>query len=98
MPVCYACGAEIRVVERVGRGESCPKCGRDLHSCRNCEFYDPNAYNECREPVAERVVDKERSNFCDMFQMASERLKEPSKADESKKKLEGLFKKKGSLK
>ncbi len=33
----------------------------------NCRFYDETAYNECSEPSAERVVDKEKSNFCDYF-------------------------------
>jgi hypothetical protein len=96
MPRCYSCGTEIVVIERVGRAETCPKCRRDLHCCKNCEFYDANSYNECREPVAERVVDKEASNFCSFFRMAEERLKEASRADDSKRKLEDLFKKKGN--
>jgi hypothetical protein len=29
--------------------------------------HDRSAYNECREPQAERVLDKERSNMCDFF-------------------------------
>ncbi len=95
MPSCYQCGKEVKVADRVGRSETCLSCGADLHCCRNCEFYDPLSYNECREPVAERVVDKERANFCDMFQMAAERLKEKDRTTDAKKKLEELFKKKG---
>jgi hypothetical protein len=38
--------------------------------CRNCEFFSPGAYNDCREPSAERVVDKESANFCDYFRLA----------------------------
>lgn len=37
--------------------------------CRNCAFYTLGAYNDCREPNAERVVDKERANFCEFFQL-----------------------------
>jgi hypothetical protein len=39
--------------------------------CRNCAFYAAGAYNDCREPCAERVVDKERANFCEFFQLGA---------------------------
>mgnify|MGYP000450689798 FL=1 len=32
-----------------------------------CKFYDQSAYNECRESSADRIVEKEKSNFCDYF-------------------------------
>ena len=41
-----------------------------LKCCLNCTFHDPSSYNECREPSAERVVDKEAANFCDYFSSA----------------------------
>ena len=59
---CYACGADIGARERVGRRDTCPSCGVDLHSCRQCGFYDARAYNECAEPQADRVLDKVRAN------------------------------------
>ena len=65
--VCYACAAEVGARERIGRRDTCPRCGVDLHSCRQCRFYDTRAYNACGEPQAERVLDKERGNFCDYF-------------------------------
>lgn len=36
-----------------------------------CTFYDQNSYNDCREPSADRVVEKEKSNFCDYFQLGA---------------------------
>jgi hypothetical protein len=65
---CSACGAEVELAsgERVGFRDSC-RCGADLHTCRNCAHHDPSAYNECREPNAERVSDRERANRCDYF-------------------------------
>lgn len=92
---CYFCGTELEMKDRVGRGMTCPSCKNDLHVCRNCEFFDANAYNECREPQAERVLDKEKANFCDYF-VFSQRNDGPQKTDpvlEAKKKLEALFKK-----
>jgi hypothetical protein len=34
-----------------------------------CLFHDKSAYNECREPVAQRIVNKEKSNFCDFMKL-----------------------------
>lgn len=70
---CFACGAPIELAsgERVGMRDSCPRCGADLHACRNCAHYDRGAYNECREPQAERVADRERANRCDWFAPAA---------------------------
>jgi hypothetical protein len=63
---CHQCGCvcDARVP---GIRESCPKCQSDLHACLNCLHYDPRAYNECREPNAERVLEKARYNYCDYF-------------------------------
>jgi hypothetical protein len=94
MPSCFSCKKEIEIGDRVGRAETCPHCGADLHCCLNCGFYDPKAYNECREPQAERVLEKDRSNFCDYFQMAPRTDAAVDKAAEAKRKLEELFKKK----
>lgn len=69
--VCFQCGQSIPVVGVVGRREDCSKCGADLHVCKNCEFYDSKSYNECKEPQADRVVEKERANFCDYFSPSS---------------------------
>lgn len=52
---------------QIGRREECQFCKWDLHVCKNCEMYDPQSYNECREPSAEVVREKERANFCDYF-------------------------------
>lgn len=65
--MCFNCNTEINAADRPGRQDSCPNCGADLRCCRNCRFYDPGSYNSCREPRAERVVDKERANFCEWF-------------------------------
>jgi hypothetical protein len=64
---CPFCGKGIELGDRIGRRETCPLCGRDLHVCLCCRFYAPGTYNDCREPQAERVVVKDRSNFCDFF-------------------------------
>jgi len=66
---CAACDCEIPLGsgERVGFRDECPRCRTDLHACRQCAHHDPGAYNECREPGAERVADRERANLCEWF-------------------------------
>ena len=86
----------IEINAPVGRAETCSKCGYDLRCCMNCRFYDPGSYNECREPQAERVIDKERSNFCDYFKLTETGPdKKPDTTDNPKpgNPLDALFKK-----
>lgn len=65
---CFSCGRErtLRSDERIGFRDTCG-CGADCHVCRNCAHHDPAAYNECREPGAERVTDRDRANRCEWF-------------------------------
>ncbi len=95
MKRCHACRGEIRIDRTVGRQETCPRCGADLHVCLNCGFYSPGAYNECREPQAERVVEKKRSNFCDYFSFAADAVHrgETVKKEDARSRLDALFKK-----
>jgi len=83
------CGA----TQKPGRREECSSCGADLHACKNCRFYDATAYNECREPSAERVKEKERSNFCDYFKFKAGCSANQAADNSWKNKLEDLFKK-----
>jgi hypothetical protein len=66
---CYGCGAALRIDGPVGRRTTCPECDADLHSCMNCRHYDASAARECREPHADRILDKEASNACDLYQL-----------------------------
>lgn len=67
--LCYRCskGVGLSAAARVGRNDECPHCLSYIHCCMMCNFYDRNAYNECREPAADRIVEKEKNNFCDFF-------------------------------
>ncbi len=93
--ICWQCNKEIDVELPIGRKDTCPFCGSDLRCCKQCIFYDPSAYNECREVSAERIVDKERANFCDYFSPKVEDAKpiSSSRVEDAKKALERLFKK-----
>ena len=86
--ICAACNADLGVVERLGRRDVCPRCGVDLRTCRNCTFHEPRASNQCREPQAERVLDKTRSNFCEYFVMRA--ASRPSESGRSSERADGV--------
>ena len=95
---CWHCGRGLALFD-YGRGDTCSQCGRDTKVCKGCFFYDPSAHNECRESQADRVVEKERSNFCDYFKPGSKTTQGKtngvmSSRDSAKAAAEALFKKK----
>jgi hypothetical protein len=99
---CQSCGAEwtYKPSDVVGRIDTCPKCGVDAHACIHCAHYDPRAYNACKEPQAERVDDRTKSNFCDYFRLKPTKPGATGPAVDknaaARAKLEGLFKKPGT--
>jgi hypothetical protein len=40
-----------------------------LRCCRGCRHFDPYARSQCRETIDTPIPNKEKSNFCDWFQM-----------------------------
>jgi hypothetical protein len=95
MKRCHQCGTELRGIDRVSRGNTCPRCGAYLHSCLNCSLHDPSAHNQCREPQSEYVSDREKANFCDFFTFRESEgdEKRADEVGEPKKAWEELFKK-----
>ena len=95
MAACHACGSVFEISERVGFRATCEQCGADLHVCLNCRFHDPRVSCACREPEAELVVEKDRSNRCDWYQAGREA--ESGKTDEGAERegLDVLFRKPG---
>ncbi len=94
MSSCYKCGFELDPDSHYGRQDTCPGCHTDTRICYHCLHYDSTCYNECAEPIAERVVDKGKSNFCDYFSPGSQKSKLTSQKELALKAAEALFKKK----
>ena len=62
---CAQCGTLLQELsDPVG---ACPKCGFELHSCRQCTHFDPASRFECTQPIAERVPRKEMRNECTFY-------------------------------
>ena len=89
---CRACGRPLPAPPWFRRDE-CPHCGESLHSCVYCFFFAPGHHNECREPMADRVTEKERSNFCDYFKPGTPGGSAEAPKGATLSSLEALFKK-----
>jgi hypothetical protein len=69
---CAMCGVKLPP----GFGEvtdlsQCPKCQADLHTCKNCVFFDPASRFECSRPIQLRVSRKDIRNTCESFEIRS---------------------------
>jgi hypothetical protein len=62
---CSNCGAKVS--PNIGADSTCPKCNADLHSCRQCNYFDPGARFECSKPITARIVSKQARNTCELF-------------------------------
>ena len=100
MPYCVSCDAELPADLRVGRETLCPKCDAYLHACIQCRFYEPTLHNQCLEPEADYVGDRQKANFCDYFEpntrvpLTSRGGAQPVQRDDVRKAFDNLFKKK----
>jgi len=90
---CWHCGQALQA-NSYGRGDICISCKRDTRVCKNCTNYEKSLSNECKEPQADRVVEKERSNFCDYFKPGSPKADQNKSRDSLKAAADALFKKK----
>lgn len=98
MSSCYECGNALNFnLNQISRTTCCIKCDRDVRCCKNCRYYHHGSHNDCNESQAERVLDKERANFCDYFKLneraEGQALVSVSSKQNTLSKLDDLFKK-----
>lgn len=90
---CAACGATVQA--SISNDSCCPKCNADLHTCRQCTYFDPGARFECRKPITARIVNKGGRNTCELFAPRSvvERETSSSGPTDPRQAFANLFKK-----
>jgi len=90
---CWHCGQALRAVD-YGRETNCLGCHKPTHVCRNCRHFARGRPNDCLEPLAEPVLDKERANFCDLFEPSDRHVqsRDGPTANDLVKAAEDLFK------
>jgi hypothetical protein len=62
---CSMCGASLNA--QIELDSQCPKCKTDLHSCKQCAWFDTGARYECTQPIPERIPKKSVRNSCSSF-------------------------------
>lgn len=92
---CAQCGT---VLQGTPPEEKCPKCGFELHSCKQCMYFDPGSRFECMQPVKERIAKKDARNECSSYEMRVTRERETStpaslRPNDARQAFENLFKK-----
>jgi hypothetical protein len=71
---CAMCGTILQMLnEPLGK---CAKCGAELHSCRQCNNFDPGARFECAQPIPANIPDKTDKNDCTFFALRMKLEKE----------------------
>jgi ribosome-binding protein aMBF1 (putative translation factor) len=90
---CAQCGTVLQ-----GEPEKCPKCNFELHSCKQCTYFDPGSRFECMQPVKERIAKKDLRNDCLVYEIRVTREKETStpaslRPNDARAAFENLFKK-----
>ncbi|HEY1464651.1 MAG TPA: hypothetical protein VGF44_14635 [Terriglobales bacterium] len=63
---CSQCGTLLQGIDPNGK---CPKCGFELHACKQCTQFDPSSRFECAEKVPERISPKDKKNNCAFYSM-----------------------------
>jgi hypothetical protein len=69
---CASCNGRVVLQRRATRRDECPSCAAELHSCIQCQHYDPRQSRGCQEPNAvsdESIRDVRRANLCDWFEL-----------------------------
>lgn len=93
---CTQCGTILQA--SVDPAVKCPKCGFELHSCKQCTYFDPSSRFECMQPVPERVPRKDVRNECTFYSPRVSVEKETStpggaRPMDARQAFENLFKK-----
>ena len=93
---CAQCGALLAVVSEPL--ERCPKCGFELHSCKQCAHFDPSSRFECMQTILERIAKKDARNECKFYRISVRVEKQTStggssRPDDARRAFENLFKK-----
>jgi hypothetical protein len=90
---CWKCGAALADLSLpLRRTDECRACRAEIHVCRMCRFYDIRKANQCAEPVADPVQNKERANFCGYLEPVAGRFRPANDAaEEARSALDALF-------
>ncbi len=93
---CAQCGTVLPTIGEIP--ENCPKCAFELHSCKQCTYFDPSKRFECMQPIPERIARKDVKNACTFYSVRVTTEKETTtpvtaKPADARQAFDNLFKK-----
>ena len=62
---CYSCAATLPPGTEFNG--TCPKCGAQLHCCKQCVHFESSMRFQCTKLIPVRIVIKDRLNDCSLF-------------------------------
>jgi len=93
---CAICGWVMPVQFGITPESQCPHCHADLHTCKNCLYFDTGSRFECTQPITQRVSPKDKRNRCEYFKaritVERETSTAPSKIKDPRQAFDRLFK------
>lgn len=63
---CSSCGTVLQ--SKFDSSATCPKCGADLHCCKQCVHFDTGTRFECTQQIPERIAKKDARNDCTFYE------------------------------
>jgi hypothetical protein len=89
---CARCGNFL--TPPVGADDRCSRCGVDVHSCIQCESFDPGSPFECMQRIPARIAPKDAKNGCTCFapRMTVERQTGSPRQASARQAFDDLFK------
>jgi len=62
---CYSCSTALPA--DMVFDSPCPKCGVQLHCCKQCSYFEPSTRFQCIKPTPVRIALKDQRNECGLF-------------------------------
>ncbi len=62
---CYSCATTLP--PGTAFNGACPKCGVQLHCCKQCAHFEPSTRFQCTKPIPARIAVKDQANDCALF-------------------------------
>ena len=62
---CYSCAATLPPGTEFNG--PCPKCGAQLHCCKQCVNFESSTRFQCLKPIPVRIAIKDQANECQLF-------------------------------
>lgn len=62
---CYNCATTL--LPGTEFNGPCPKCGAQLHCCKQCVYFESSTRFQCLKPIPVRIAVKDQANECTLF-------------------------------